>query len=201
MVTGPAHGTLAFNADGSFVYTSTALFVGLDTFTYHDTDSTGAVGNTATVTINVLNFDIPPKPSYRTGGEYNTRRHDGQGHAVWWGRTPTAVFNGTAPETDLQHRGRFGDEWNRRAGGCQRRSDRSHSGSVDRPTGCLQHDRSLRLHTHAELRHQPGWRPIRRSPVRWTGDVPIRAERQPQVQPAEDGVGQRDPGQRRFSTR
>jgi Ca2+-binding RTX toxin-like protein len=35
----------------------------LDKFTYHDTDSTGAVSNTATVTINVLNFDIPPKPA------------------------------------------------------------------------------------------------------------------------------------------
>ena len=74
MVTGPAHGTLAFNADGSFVYTSTALFVGLDTFTYHDTDSTGAVSNTATVTINVLNFDIPPKPA--TAPEVNTTLED-----------------------------------------------------------------------------------------------------------------------------
>src|SRR6185312_15947006 len=74
MVTGPAHGTLAFNADGSFVYTSTALFTGLDTFTYHDTDSTGAVGNTATVTINVLNFDIPPKPA--TAAEVNATLED-----------------------------------------------------------------------------------------------------------------------------
>ena len=63
LVAGPAHGTLALKADGSFTYLSNALYVGPDTFTYHDTDSAGAVGNTATVTINVVNFDIPPVAS------------------------------------------------------------------------------------------------------------------------------------------
>ena len=66
LVTGPAHalttgaGAFHLNADGTFVYTSVSTFTGVDTFTYQDIDSAGAVGNIATVTINVLAFDLPP---------------------------------------------------------------------------------------------------------------------------------------------
>ncbi|MBZ5690072.1 MAG: cadherin-like domain-containing protein [Acidobacteriia bacterium] len=47
------HGTLTFNADGSFIYNPSAGFSGADTFTYQA--SVGdALSNTATVTLNVL---------------------------------------------------------------------------------------------------------------------------------------------------
>lgn len=47
---GPAHGALALNADGSFVYTPTAGYGGPDSFTYQVQDPYGA-GGAATVTL------------------------------------------------------------------------------------------------------------------------------------------------------
>lgn len=55
LVTGPAHGTLVLNADGSFTYTPDADWFGVDTFTYMAND--GANSNVATVTITVT--DVP----------------------------------------------------------------------------------------------------------------------------------------------
>jgi adhesin/invasin len=49
VVDGPDRGTLTFNPDGSFVYTSSADFFGSDSFTYQVT--AGGVTDTATVTI------------------------------------------------------------------------------------------------------------------------------------------------------
>lgn len=53
------HGTLAFTADGGFVYTPSADFAGVDTFTYRVNDGT-LNSNTATVTINVEAVNDPP---------------------------------------------------------------------------------------------------------------------------------------------
>jgi large repetitive protein len=52
LVTGPANGTLVFNADGSFTYVPNGGFEGEDTFTYKALDGTGE-GNVATVTLTV----------------------------------------------------------------------------------------------------------------------------------------------------
>ena len=52
IVTQPQHGTVTLNADGSFVYTPTADFTGIDSFTYRANDGT-ANGNIATVTLTV----------------------------------------------------------------------------------------------------------------------------------------------------
>ncbi|MEV7413839.1 FG-GAP-like repeat-containing protein [Streptomyces sp. NPDC089919] len=52
LVTAPTHGTLTFNADGSFSYQPTAGYVGSDGFTYKATDGTDET-NTATVTLTV----------------------------------------------------------------------------------------------------------------------------------------------------
>ena len=61
LISGPAHGTLALNANGSFSYTPNTNYSGTDTFTYAAND--GLVnGNTATVTVTV-NSDIPPVAS------------------------------------------------------------------------------------------------------------------------------------------
>jgi|GEM_PF-5415064 len=48
----PANGTLTLNADGSFTYTPNALFVGIDSFTYHANDGALA-SNVVTVNIGV----------------------------------------------------------------------------------------------------------------------------------------------------
>ncbi|KAA0077324.1 tandem-95 repeat protein, partial [Mycolicibacterium sp. P9-64] len=57
--TGPAHGSLALNADGSFTYTPTANYNGTDTFTYRASDGT-ATSNLATVTITITAVNDAP---------------------------------------------------------------------------------------------------------------------------------------------
>jgi VCBS repeat-containing protein len=58
-ISGPANGTLAMNADGSFTYTPNAGFSGVDTFSYAASD--GALASTAaTVTINVNSANDGP---------------------------------------------------------------------------------------------------------------------------------------------
>jgi large repetitive protein len=52
LVSGPGHGSLSLNADGSFTYTPAANFHGPDTFTYEASDGALA-SNPATVTITV----------------------------------------------------------------------------------------------------------------------------------------------------
>ena len=51
-MTGPAHGTLTLNPDGSFTYVPDANFNGVDTFTYQASDGT-ATSTPVTVTLNV----------------------------------------------------------------------------------------------------------------------------------------------------
>ena len=52
-VTGPSHGSLTLNANGSFTYTPTGGFSGQDSFTYQANDGSTNIG-TATVNINVV---------------------------------------------------------------------------------------------------------------------------------------------------
>ena len=56
LVSGPSHGTLTLNTDGSFTYTPTAGFSGTDSFTYMANNGQGT-SNVATVT---LAPDSPP---------------------------------------------------------------------------------------------------------------------------------------------
>ena len=53
LVSGPAHGALQFNKDGTFNYTPTLNYSGLDSFTYVANDTFLVSSNTATVTITV----------------------------------------------------------------------------------------------------------------------------------------------------
>nr|HMN27375.1 Ig-like domain-containing protein [Caldilineaceae bacterium] len=53
LVSGPAHGTLTLNANGSFSYTPAANFSGTDSFTYQASDG-GANSNIATVNLIVV---------------------------------------------------------------------------------------------------------------------------------------------------
>ena len=53
LVSTVTHGTLALAADGSFIYTPTTNYVGVDTFTYKVKDTKGVYSNVATVTITI----------------------------------------------------------------------------------------------------------------------------------------------------
>jgi large repetitive protein len=67
--TGPGHGALTLNADGSFTYTPTTGYFGTDTFTYHVQDQFGRDSATdATVT---LNISLPAAPA-ATDDAYTT---------------------------------------------------------------------------------------------------------------------------------
>jgi Tol biopolymer transport system component len=59
LVSGPQHGGLTFNADGSFNYTPNDKFFGSDSFSYKDNDG-AADSNAATVTILVAKETTPP---------------------------------------------------------------------------------------------------------------------------------------------
>src|SRR5207244_4673857 len=58
LASGPLHGALAFNADGSFSYTPAANYIGADSFTYRASDGMLS-SNLATVSLNVVGRIIP----------------------------------------------------------------------------------------------------------------------------------------------
>ena len=59
VVTGPAHGTLALNANGSFTYTPAANYNGPDTFTYRVSDGQ-LTSNPVAVSLTVTAVNDPP---------------------------------------------------------------------------------------------------------------------------------------------
>ncbi len=62
LLAGPQHGTLQFNADGSFVYVPTPLFHGVDSFTYEVVDGQNATGPvTVVLTVNHVNHAPVPQ--------------------------------------------------------------------------------------------------------------------------------------------
>ena len=66
-MSGPSHGTLTLNADGSFSYTPAADFHGTDTFTYQATDGT-ELSTVATVSIQVTPVNDAPAAADDTFG-------------------------------------------------------------------------------------------------------------------------------------
>jgi VCBS repeat-containing protein len=68
LVSGPSHGTLTLNANGSFSYTPAANFNGPDSFTYHASDGS-VTSNIATVSITVNAANDPPNA---TNDSYST---------------------------------------------------------------------------------------------------------------------------------
>ena len=58
-MSGPSHGTLTLNANGSFTYTPTADYHGADSFTYKANDG-AADSNVATVSLTINAVNHPP---------------------------------------------------------------------------------------------------------------------------------------------
>src|SRR6185503_14648290 len=59
LVSGPSHGSLTFNADGSFTYNPAADYAGADSFTYRVTDGAGHVTSAAVNLAVVAVADAP----------------------------------------------------------------------------------------------------------------------------------------------
>jgi VCBS repeat-containing protein len=76
VATGPAHGTLTFNANGSFTYTPAANYNGPDTFSYRANDGT-AQSNPATVTITVTPVNDTPTVAVAPGGACGSNDRSG----------------------------------------------------------------------------------------------------------------------------
>jgi CSLREA domain-containing protein len=68
LVSGPSHGTLTLNANGSFSYTPAANYNGPDSFTYKARDSHTAESNVATVSLTVNPVNDPPTVAVAAGG-------------------------------------------------------------------------------------------------------------------------------------
>jgi VCBS repeat-containing protein len=76
LVSGPGHGALALNADGSFTYSPAADFTGSDSFTYRASDGSLA-SDPATVTLTVTAVDDPPAVTVAAGGVCGRDDHSG----------------------------------------------------------------------------------------------------------------------------
>jgi large repetitive protein len=89
LVTGPAHGTLILNSNGSFTYTPTTGYTGSDGFTYRASDGTLTSGNAA-VTITITAVNQPPVAS---NDSYSTTQN-----TVLTTAAPGVLANDTDPE-------------------------------------------------------------------------------------------------------
>jgi len=76
VVTGPGHGTLTLDADGSFTYTPVANYNGPDSFTYRASDGT-LTSNLATVTLTVTAVNDKPTVTVAAGGSCGTDDRSG----------------------------------------------------------------------------------------------------------------------------
>ncbi|MCP3936630.1 MAG: tandem-95 repeat protein, partial [Actinomycetia bacterium] len=94
VVSGTTDGNLTNNGDGTFDYAPDADFFGADTFTYTITDSSGAISNPATVTINVTPENDAPA-AFNDGGLGYTTLED----------TAFDTPDITANDTDLEDGG------------------------------------------------------------------------------------------------
>ena len=76
LVSGPSHGSLTLNANGSFTYTPAADYNGSDSFTYRASDGT-LDSNPATVTITVTAANDAPTVKVAAGGTCGKDDHSG----------------------------------------------------------------------------------------------------------------------------
>jgi VCBS repeat-containing protein len=76
LVSGPSHGDLTLNGNGSFTYTPASNFNGSDSFTYRASDGT-LTSNLATVTISVTAVNDSPTVKVDAGGTCGKDDHSG----------------------------------------------------------------------------------------------------------------------------
>ena len=76
LVTGPSHGSLTVNTNGSFTYTPAANFAGSDSFTYRASDGT-ATSTVAMVTLTVTAVNDAPTVTVAAGGTCGTDDRSG----------------------------------------------------------------------------------------------------------------------------
>ena len=76
LVSGPSHGTLTLNANGSFTYTPAANYNGSDSFTYRASDGTATSG-LATVTLTVSAVNDAPTVTVAARGTCGTDDRSG----------------------------------------------------------------------------------------------------------------------------
>jgi VCBS repeat-containing protein len=76
LVTGPSHGSLTLNANGSFSYTPAANFADSDSFTYRASDGS-LNSNPVTVTITVTAVNDAPTVTVAAGGTCGKDDHSG----------------------------------------------------------------------------------------------------------------------------
>ncbi len=74
LVSGPAHGTLTFNGDGSFTYNPDADYSGSDSFKYKVSDGAGHFSS-AVVQLTVVAVDDAPTLKIRAGRGQRRFRH------------------------------------------------------------------------------------------------------------------------------
>jgi VCBS repeat-containing protein len=79
LVSGPSHGTLTLNPDGSFTYTPATNHTGSDSFTYQASDGTLS-SELATVTLTVTAVNDPPTVTVAAGGTCGRDDHSGTIH-------------------------------------------------------------------------------------------------------------------------
>jgi VCBS repeat-containing protein len=96
---GPTHGSLTLNADGSFTYTPFANTFGPDSFTYRVRDTSGALSNLATVYINVA--AVNDAPSFLKGADRSVLETAGAQSVAGWAMSINPGANETGQAVDF----------------------------------------------------------------------------------------------------
>jgi len=92
LATGPAHGSVTVNSNGSFTYTSALNYNGADSFTYTVTDT---CGGTATGTVNLTVTAVNDPPSFTKGADQLVPMNSGAQTVANWA---TNITKGPADE-------------------------------------------------------------------------------------------------------
>ncbi|WP_167736206.1 Ig-like domain-containing protein [Nocardioides sp. 503] len=95
LVSGPSHGTLTLNADGTFTYTPQAGYDGADSFTYRADDGSSS-SNVATVSLTVTEVDDAP---VAVGDSFIVA--EGGTATTLTGGATSVLTNDTDPEGDV----------------------------------------------------------------------------------------------------
>lgn len=104
LVSGPAHGTLTLNANGTFSYTPSANFHGTDSFTYRAHDGS-AYSNVATVTLTIT--AVNDAPVLTTSGGNSSFIENASGSVIDASLTLSDVDNATLASARVAITGNF----------------------------------------------------------------------------------------------